>query len=149
MREQTRMLDKSSIKGRIAEKEKEYVEKMFKELAYLRLRKIVEAELDGSVLSGSVLTLEEKALHADFRQLLSSHGDRVKNILMGGISKVKVKPPPKTGLKVVRFLQAVPAIMGIDMKTYGPFNEEDVASIPIENAENLIRRGLAKEVEIQ
>ena len=30
LREQTRMMDKSSIKGRIAEKEKEYVEKMFR-----------------------------------------------------------------------------------------------------------------------
>jgi DNA replication initiation complex subunit (GINS family) len=50
---------------------------------------------------------------------------------------------------VVRFLQAVPAIMGIDMKSYGPFEPEDVASIPAENAENLIRRGIAKGVEIR
>jgi DNA replication initiation complex subunit (GINS family) len=50
---------------------------------------------------------------------------------------------------VVRFLQAVPAIMGIDMKTYGPFKPEDVVSLPVENAENLIRRGIAKEVEIR
>jgi DNA replication initiation complex subunit (GINS family) len=49
---------------------------------------------------------------------------------------------------VVRFLKAVPAIIGIDMKTYGPFQQEDVVAIPVENAENLIRRGIAKEVEI-
>jgi DNA replication initiation complex subunit (GINS family) len=35
------------------------------------------------------------------------------------------------------------------MKTYGPFNPEDVATLPEENAENLIRRGFAKVVEIQ
>jgi DNA replication factor GINS len=49
----------------------------------------------------------------------------------------------------IRFLRAVPAIIGIDMKTYGPFKAEDLASMPVENAENLIRRGIAKEVEIQ
>jgi len=64
------------------------------------------------------------------------------------VPQVDAKPPQKAGLKVVRFLQAVPAIMGIDMKTYGPFEPEDVVSLPVENAENLIRRGIAKEVEI-
>ena len=38
--------------------------------------------------------------------------------------------------------------MGVDMMTYGPFKAEDVASLPAPNAENLIRKGIAKEVEI-
>ena len=50
---------------------------------------------------------------------------------------------------VLRFLKPLPAIMGIDLKAYGPFDAEDVASIPRENALNLIRRGIAKEVEIE
>jgi DNA replication initiation complex subunit (GINS family) len=37
--------------------------------------------------------------------------------------------------------------MGTDMKTYGPFAAEDVASLPAQNAENLIRKGIAQEVE--
>ena len=103
---------------------------------------------DGAAVAGFSLTREERALQADLRRLLSSHEDRLKSILMGRPPKVEAKPPPGPGLKVVRFLQAVPAIMGIDMKTYGPFSPEDIASIPAENAENLIRRGIAKEVEI-
>jgi DNA replication initiation complex subunit (GINS family) len=39
--------------------------------------------------------------------------------------------------------------MGIDMRAYGPFNKEDVASIPRQNALNLIRRGIAKPVDIE
>jgi DNA replication factor GINS len=148
LREQTRMLDKGSMRGRIAEKERENAERMLRELSGLRLRKVVEAELDGAAVAGSSLTREERALQADLRRLLSSHEDRLKSILMGRPPKVEAKPPPGPGLKVVRFLQAVPAIMGIDMKTYGPFKPEDIASIPSENAENLIRRGIAKEVEI-
>ncbi len=148
LREQTRMLDRSSMRGRIAEKERENAERMLRELSDLRLRKIVGMELDGKAISGSALTREEKALQADLRLLLSSHEDRLKSILMGRVPQVEARPQPRTGLKVIRFLKSVPAIMGIDMKTYGPFKPEDVASIPVENAENLIRRGLAKEVEI-
>jgi hypothetical protein len=43
---------------------------------------------------------------------------------------------PKQRLKlkhkrvVLRFLADVPAIIGSDMKTYGPFKAEDVASVP-------------------
>jgi DNA replication factor GINS len=148
LREQTRMLEKGSMRGRIAEKERENAERMLRELSDLRLRKIVDTELEGVAVAGSALSREERALQADLRRLLSGHEDRLKSILMGRAPRVEARPRPRAGLKVVRFLQAVPAIMGIDMKTYGPFRPEDVASIPEENAENLIRRGLAKEVEI-
>jgi len=47
----------------------------------------------------------------------------------------------------IRFLNMVPAIVGSDMKTYGPFMIEDVASVPESNAKILIRQGLAKPVE--
>ena len=48
---------------------------------------------------------------------------------------------------VLRFLQDIPAIIGSDMKTYGPFLAEDVGSLPDENAKILVRQGLAKLVE--
>jgi hypothetical protein len=39
LREQTRMLDRGSMRGRIAEKERENAERMLRELSGLRLRK--------------------------------------------------------------------------------------------------------------
>ena len=48
----------------------------------------------------------------------------------------------------MRFLKIVPAIVGSDMKTYGSFMVEDVASVPESNAKILVRQGLAKLVEI-
>ncbi len=78
-----------------------------------------------------------------------------RNIILGRLDRAEPgleKSTPSedfTGYKVLRFLKPVPAIMGVDMKTYGPFNPEDVASLPEENAENLIRRGFAMVVEIQ
>ncbi|MGD2201241.1 MAG: hypothetical protein PVJ38_06405 [Candidatus Bathyarchaeota archaeon] len=149
LRGETRMIDKNSLKGRITVKEKENAERLLRELSGMRLRKIVEAELDRVAIAGSSLTQIERHFLNDLRSLFSRYDSRLKDILMGREPQVDAKPPQRTGLKVVRFLQAVPAIMGIDMKTYGPFKPEDVVSLPVENAENLIRRGIAKEVEIQ
>jgi DNA replication factor GINS len=148
LREQTRMLDRGSMRGRIALKERDNAERMLRELFQLRLRKIVVSELDGTAIAPTILAPEEKRLQAELRRLLADHSDRLKSILMGRAPQVEARPSPRSGLKVVRFLKALPAIIGIDMKTYGPFKPEDVASIPEENAENLIRRGIAKEVEI-
>jgi DNA replication factor GINS len=47
----------------------------------------------------------------------------------------------------MRFLKDVPAIIGADMKTYGPFKTEDVASLPVENTKILKKQGLAENVE--
>ncbi|MDP6457728.1 MAG: hypothetical protein QGF78_00115 [Candidatus Bathyarchaeota archaeon] len=148
LRRENRMLDKTSLKGRISEKEQVNVERLLKEISSRRLRKIVEAELNRIAIAGSSLTQIERSFLSDLRSLLMSYEGGLKDILMGRLPHVDAKPPQKAGLKVVRFLQAVPAIMGIDMKTYGPFESEDVVSLPVENAENLIRRGIAKEVDI-
>ena len=148
MQEQTRMIDKTSLKGKISGKEKDYAERMMGELTRLRMRKIVESELNGVALASKNLTREEQAFYSDLRGVLSGHEERLKSILMGRVPHVDATPLPRVGLKVIRFLRAVPAIIGIDMKTYGPFQPEDVVAIPVENAENLIRRGIAKEVEI-
>ena len=38
--------------------------------------------------------------------------------------------------------------MGADMKSYGPFTAEDVASLPPQNAQILVKQGLAVLVEV-
>lgn len=48
---------------------------------------------------------------------------------------------------LVRFVQEIPAIIGSDMNTYGPYRAEDVATLPHENARILIKQGVAVEVE--
>ena len=57
--------------------------------------------------------------------------------------------PDDVELILVRFLQPLPAIMGIDMKAYGPFEPEELATIPVQNAQNLIKRGIVKPVEVE
>lgn len=44
---------------------------------------------------------------------------------------------------ILRFLQPYPAFLGVDMRTYGPFQREDVATVPAINASNLVKSGHA------
>ena len=44
---------------------------------------------------------------------------------------------------ILRFLESVPAFVATDMRTYGPFQREDVATVPCLNANGLIFKDLA------
>jgi DNA replication factor GINS len=169
IREQGRTTDKTTVKGKLIEKERDHVDRMLKDLNRLRLHKLVSAELNGAPIEPLNLTAEEKHLQVELRRLISAHIQGMKQIIQGREPKFIASPidnPPQVtpytqslsaqitekgeeALKVVRFTQPLPAIMGVDMKTYGPFKAEDVASIPAKNADNLIRKGIAKLVETE
>ena len=48
----------------------------------------------------------------------------------------------------VRFIKPIDRFMGIDMVTYGPFIEEDVALLPSENARALTQNGYVEEIQV-
>ena len=52
----------------------------------------------------------------------------------------------KKDTKLVRFLHAVPKFVGKELETYGPFEEEDMATLPAEIAELLISKERAEEI---
>jgi len=47
---------------------------------------------------------------------------------------------------VIRFLKPIDQIIGMDLHTYGPFEAEDVATLPFENARSLIEKKIAAKV---
>jgi DNA replication factor GINS len=47
---------------------------------------------------------------------------------------------------LVRFLKPTESFVGVDMNKYGPFREEDVASLPLENARSIVESGVAVQV---
>jgi len=60
-----------------------------------------------------------------------------------GIIKRIVAPPAKIEFVKVRFLKDMPAIVGADMKVYGPFAKGDVVELPKVNAEVIVKQEIA------
>ena len=57
-------------------------------------------------------------------------------------------PKKEINYLLVRFLDKTPALVGIDLKNYGPFQKEDVANLPEKNAKILIFEKFAEKIEL-
>jgi len=64
-----------------------------------------------------------------------------KNILNTDVS---IKEIREKVFKEVRLSQDVPEFIGEDMKSYGPYKKGEIVSIPLRNAEILIREKIAE-----
>jgi DNA replication factor GINS len=62
--------------------------------------------------------------------------------------KVMVEAPKRATNYIIILLQSVPTIIGENLKTYGPFEKGEVASIPRSSAELLIKQGVARGIEM-
>ncbi len=145
MKEESRMLDEKTVRAKLLRRESKNVKKMVEELIRLRSEKALGKTMDGKVVAKEALTYEEEKLLGEVSPSLESYQTLLKDILSGRSPRIEVKEKPKT--MILRFIQEIPAIIGADMKTYGPFKPEDIASLPIENARILIKQGVAVEVE--
>ena len=160
--------DENTLAGQLTRTEKQYANQLLRELTEMRLRKIVTLEVNNLPIDAQAMTPEEQKLHSNFRQLLTGFRQGADLPEPAPVTVTpepeptkpaptkRAKPTPKPVVKLdevemilVRFLQPLPAIMGIDMKAYGPFQPEELATIPQQNAENLIKRGIAKPVEVE
>ena len=145
IREESRMLDEKTTKAKLMNREFENVKNMVKELVQLRRDKILTKVADRKIVPREVLTEEEEKLHGEIFPLAETYQTFLKDILQGRLSRIEEEEKPKKML--VRFVQEIPAIVGSDMKTYGPFKPEDIATLPTENARILVKQGVAVEVE--
>jgi len=145
IKEESRMLDKKTTRARLMHREFENTKKLVKDLMKLRREKILRKTVTGKILSEDSLTTEEKGLHHGFLPFAESYQAFLKNVLRGQLIQLEKKEKQKKVL--VRFVQEIPAIIGSDMNTYGPYRVEDIATLPPENARILIKQGIAIEVE--
>ena len=100
-------------------------------------------------LDYSKLTDEEKYI-LDGKRESNKRVDEVVAALVKGRPKVLESISIKMRSKqiVVRFLKPIEAFVGIDMNKYGPYTQEDVASLPFENARSIIDSGGAIEAYV-
>jgi DNA replication initiation complex subunit (GINS family) len=169
--------DQKSIKLNLLVREAQNVDTMLQELLSLRYRKIIKATTKTQRVPTELLTTEEAKMTESFVGFAETYQKFSQNLLQGETTKIAAPEPikvvirtenppttttpPQTQASLVgpqahvthkrltlRFTKAIPAIMGADMKSYGPFQPEDVASLPELNAKILVKQGLAVLVEI-
>jgi DNA replication initiation complex subunit (GINS family) len=58
------------------------------------------------------------------------------------------EPKEQIDFNLLRFLKKTPPLVGIDLLNYGPFEKEDIAFIPSQNANILIFEKFAEKVEV-
>ena len=145
IREESRMLDEKTTRARLIQRELKNVKKLVRALIRLRYDKVLRNAMTGKIVPRDALTEEEEKLQRGISPSVEAYQAFFKKILTGRLPHLERGEEPKT--IVVRFLQEIPAIIGSDMKAYGPFKPEDIATLPPENARVLIKRGVAMEIE--
>lgn len=100
-------------------------------------------------LDYSKLTDEEKYILDGKRESDRRAGEVVVATIKGR-SKVLESISAKVRARqiIVRFLKPMEQFVGVDMNKYGPFQPEDVATLPFENARSMVEGGLAAEVHV-
>lgn len=128
----------------------ENIKRLVKELYEKREKKILFMAINKSrtgshIIDTSTLLPEEKEL---FEQLVSLFDKKRNEILMPLLQGNSIEKRQQTvevhqETKLVKFVSAVPKFLGKELEIYGPFNEEDMANLPVEIAEVLIKKGRA------
>ena len=145
IREEGRMLDNKTTRAWLMQHEFKNVKKIVRDLIRLRYEKALRKAMTGKTVPQDILTEEEETLQRSISPSVEAYQALLKKILTGQLQHLERKKKPKT--IVVRILQEIPAIIGSDMKAYGPFKPEDIATLPPENARVLIKQGVAVEIE--
>ena len=149
------------------ERQLDNIYKILKELYERREKKIISLALDKSrtktnLIDTTSLLKEEKVLFEALTGLLDSYRDAIlysvlneKLPFMQPLEDKKPKEDFRTALelkeakkptKLVRFTSHVPKFVGPELEEYGPFEEEDIANLPVEVAEVIVSRGKAEEI---
>ena len=138
-----RMLDKNTIEAVLLKHESEEAEELAERLLELRLKKILEKMSSDDVIPINLLTNEEREFYGKLKDAFARQ-KVIRGVLKGTAGR------PRTGRnKLIRFARKIPVIIGTDLRKYGPFDVEDIAYIPADSAEMLVKRGVAVEVNVR
>lgn len=148
--EEKQMLDERSLRARLLDEELSRVQRILTDLVEVRFQKITWMVVAGKTPSADLLALEEESLVNGITSVRDQVDRILHDVLRGRPPQVKeVRIVERPNRMLVRFLQDIPAIVGPNARAYGPFRTEDIAALPAENAESLIKRGVAVRVETE
>ncbi len=130
--------------GRLAKKQLWLIEVMTKRLLQLRLSKAAKEEAatheaDQPQRSSKNLLPEERYINDMLRQLTKKEERFVKAVADGQPSFFTLVQRRETQrMTTVRISKRVGEIIGADLKRYGPFEVNDVARLPVGNAQVMV-----------
>lgn len=146
LREESRMLDRRTSKARLHREEMQNARRLLRGLVQLRFKKLIRKVSDGEKVASELLTVEEEKICLGCSPIMEAYQGFAKGLLRGQVLGIEAAKQRRR--VALRFLKEVPEIIGADVRTYGPFKVEDVASLPTENAQILTKQGLTEKVEL-
>ena len=120
---------------------------MASELTSLLLHNRLEKTIRSDNIDFTNLLDEEKFI-LDSEEQKRERLEMILSATINGKSKFleSLSQNHKTKTVVLRFLKDVDEIVGADLEKYGPFQPEDIATIPYENAQALITKKVATKI---
>jgi DNA replication factor GINS len=139
-------LKKQEFDG-IESKIKQSLIDMASELTSLLLQNRLEKTIRSDDIDFTNLLDEEKFI-LDSEEQKRERTEMILAATINGKSKFleSLSQNHKTKTVILRFLKDVDEIVGADLEKYGPFQPEDVATIPYENAQALIAKKVATKI---
>ena len=143
----------NSIELKVIELELKNVQFIIKDLCSLRLEKILRNISKRKEQFESKLNPDEREYFNPLMDALRNFYSFISRTLEGEALEIKetirdIKIKTLESERVaVRILENLPAIVGTDMKVYGPFKKGDIVVLPRKNSETLIRKKMAKIID--
>ncbi len=147
IKEENRLIDQKNLKATLLEHEAANVRRMLGELLWARYKKLVKLTTKNQKLSTELLAFEEAQIFESFVPFTEAYQKFSKGLLQGQATAESSQQDAHKRI-TLRFSKNIPQIMGSDMKAYGPFIVEDIASLPIQNAKVFVKQGLAVIVDV-
>ncbi len=142
LKEYAKKTDEKTVRKKLAEEELKRAQELSKGLLEIRLQKILritEMRSGQETVSKAAVGEENAVLEATF-EASRQYQLMIQRILAEEVGQESPRAiPAKSKTAVVRFLVDIPAIIGADLKPYGPFKPEDIATLPLENVEILMK----------
>ncbi|NYT04229.1 MAG: hypothetical protein GKC00_05920 [Candidatus Methanofastidiosa archaeon] len=136
----TQTFDENTLEGKINKAKSEYTKRKFETFCRKRFRSLVENSPANLGLDNELENRTSKHIEDIFKEYRGS-------IINAKTSTKEIITPKEIREKVfkeVKLSQDVPEFIGEDMRSYGPYKKGEIISIPLRNAEILIREKVAE-----
>jgi hypothetical protein len=136
----TNTFDENTLEGKIKKAKSEYAKRKFEAFCRKRFRSLVENSLDNSGPDNGL----ENRISKNIEDIFNQYRGSIINANTFTKETITSKEIREKVFKEVKLSQDVPEFIGEDMRSYGPYKKGEIVSIPLRNAEILIREKVAE-----